>query len=82
MRKRNIAEDDDLFKEEEGCDKEEDHDGKEEGREEEQRETKAAGQARNTAHWGRAFRMALTSSATAVRANSNWSYRGRERQHI
>lgn len=25
-------------------------------------------------HWGRALRMALTSSATAVRANSNWSW--------
>ena len=23
-------------------------------------------------HWGRALRMAFTSSATAVRANSNW----------
>lgn len=26
-------------------------------------------------HWGRALRMALTSSATAVRANSNWSWK-------
>lgn len=26
-------------------------------------------------HWGRALRMAFTSSATAVRANSNWSWR-------
>lgn len=25
-------------------------------------------------HWGRALRMALTSSATAVKANSNWSW--------
>ena len=25
-------------------------------------------------HWGRALRMAFTSSATAVRANSNWSW--------
>lgn len=25
------------------------------------------------AHWGKALRMAFTSSATAVRANSNWS---------
>lgn len=30
-------------------------------------------------HWGRALRMALTSSATAVRANSNWSWREQER---
>lgn len=28
------------------------------------------------AHWGRALRMAFTSSATAVRANSNWSWEG------
>lgn len=28
------------------------------------------------AHWGRAFKMAFTSSATAVRANSNWSWKG------
>lgn len=25
-------------------------------------------------HWGKALRMAFTSSATAVRANSNWSW--------
>lgn len=29
-------------------------------------------------HWGRALRMALTSSATAVRANSNWSWKKEE----
>lgn len=29
-------------------------------------------------HWGRALRMALTSSATAVRANSNWSWKREE----
>lgn len=29
-------------------------------------------------HWGRALRMALTSSATAVKANSNWSWRQQE----
>lgn len=34
------------------------------------------------AHWGRALRMAFTSSATAVRANSNWSWEGqREEGH-
>lgn len=27
-------------------------------------------------HWGRALRMAFTSSATAVKANSNWSWEG------
>lgn len=31
------------------------------------------------AHWGKALRMAFTSSATAVRANSNWSWGGRAR---
>lgn len=27
----------------------------------------------SSAHWGKAFKMAFTSSATAVSANSNWS---------
>lgn len=31
-------------------------------------------------HWGRAFKMAFTSSATAVSANSNWSWSQRKRQ--
>lgn len=31
-------------------------------------------------HWGRAFRMAFTSSATAVNANSNCSWRQKERK--
>lgn len=34
----------------------------------------AACQGAPGSHWGRALRMAFTSSATAVRANSNWSW--------
>lgn len=33
-------------------------------------------------HCGRAFKMAFTSSATAVRANSNWSWAGEKREEI
>lgn len=41
----------------------------------------APGRGRLRPHWGKALRMAFTSSATAVRANSNCSWRDRGGRH-